>query len=407
MSQSKAQAGASGPGSWARHLLWRGVWDVLGGVTITGPRPSGPAILVANHSSHADTPALLAAMPPSARPVFAAAADYWFDRPLHRFVVTSIVPALPVRRHEHGTYAALKEAVRPVLERGGVVVIYPEGTRSTTGKIGGFAPGAVRLADELAVPLIPCAVLGTRDVLPKSGSLRKGPTEIRFSRPFNSEGLAADPVAAVMASRLLREEVQAMRDAAPMAAPVSHTWRAVDHLNASPFGLLGAFTWAVADGLSLPVAGEVELAMFAGTRPKYVVPQAVCVAVGSTVGVGMHVWLARRGVRVPMPLTTPTMRHVAAADLSEGEWGLRHKMFNGIPIKVYARQMARSDVPMHRILRATIVERSTQVLSFGALGTTVAWWSHPAARRLWGPWMVAVTASWAIGQRRILKRYRT
>ncbi|PID53763.1 MAG: 1-acyl-sn-glycerol-3-phosphate acyltransferase [Micrococcales bacterium] len=399
MTDCTARIGSSKVGSWGRHLLWRGVWDILGGVTITGPRPVGPAILVANHSSHADTPALLAAMPPSSRPAVVAAADYWFDKPFNRAVVSSIVPALPVRRHEHGAYEGLRAAVAPVLERGGVVVIFPEGTRSTSDKIGGFAPGAVRLADEFDVPLIPCAILGTRDVLPKSGSLRKGPTEVRFGHAFNSDGLAADRLGALMASKLLREEVEHMRDRAPMAAPVSRTWQAVDNLNGSPFGPIGAFAWGLGDALILPAPAEVELAAFAGTRPKWVVPQALAVAAGSTAGVAVHVALARRGIKFPLLLTTRRMRAAAAGHLAVNEWGLRHQMFNGIPVKVYADEAAKTKMPLRKIVGAAAVGRGTKILAFGAVGTGVSWWSHPAARRLWGPWMIATGIGWALNQR--------
>ena len=71
-----------------RHYLWRIVVSRSGGLTVTGRwRHAGGCILVANHSSHADTAVLLAALPPSAKPVFVAAADYWFDVPVRRFVL--------------------------------------------------------------------------------------------------------------------------------------------------------------------------------------------------------------------------------------------------------------------------------------------------------------------------------
>ena len=61
-----------------RRTLWRGVLTVTGGVRIIGELPDGPCVIVANHSSHADTAALLATIPGRRAPVVAAAADYWF-----------------------------------------------------------------------------------------------------------------------------------------------------------------------------------------------------------------------------------------------------------------------------------------------------------------------------------------
>lgn len=166
-----------------RHLLWRAVCWLAGGLTVTGRLPSGACVIVANHSSHADTAALLAALPPSSRPVFAAAADYWFAVPARRAAATGLAGILPVQRGREGAYAALLAAAGPALAAGRAVVVYPEGTRTTDGTIGTFRSGAVRLARDCGVPVVPVAVLGTRDVLPKHGRLRPAPMEVRIGTP--------------------------------------------------------------------------------------------------------------------------------------------------------------------------------------------------------------------------------
>lgn len=105
-----------------RHWIWRLASALSGGLTVTGKwRASGGCIVVANHSSHADTAVLLAALPPKAKPVFGAAADYWFDVPVRRFIATSLAGVLPVRRSGEGSYAAL----RPALKAGRTVVSTP------------------------------------------------------------------------------------------------------------------------------------------------------------------------------------------------------------------------------------------------------------------------------------------
>ena len=167
-----------------RRWLWRVATAVSGGLTVTGRwRVSGGCVVVANHASHADTAVLLAALPSSARPVFAAAADYWFDVPVRRFVATSLAGVLPVTRGGDGAYAGLLAAALPALRAGRCVVIYPEGTRSTNGQIGEFHSGAVRLARECGVPLVPVAVTGTADVLPKNGRYRRAPMQVRIGEP--------------------------------------------------------------------------------------------------------------------------------------------------------------------------------------------------------------------------------
>jgi 1-acyl-sn-glycerol-3-phosphate acyltransferase len=186
-----------------RHWLWRMVCAVSGGLTVTGRRRvPGGCIVVANHSSHADTPVLLAALPSTARPVFGAAADYWFDVPVRRFVATSLIGVLPVRRSGDGAYAALLAAARPALAAGRTVVIYPEGTRSTDGSVGEFRSGAVRLARECCVPIVPVAVLGTAEVLPKGGRFSRAPMQVRIGEPVDPDTVTAPQ---------LREQVVALR----------------------------------------------------------------------------------------------------------------------------------------------------------------------------------------------------
>jgi 1-acyl-sn-glycerol-3-phosphate acyltransferase len=187
-----------------RHLMWRLASALSGGLTVTGKwRTTGGCIVVANHSSHADTAVLLAALPPKAKPVFGAAADYWFDVPVRRFIATALAGVLPVRRSGQGSYAALLAAAGPALKAGRTVIIYPEGTRSTDGSIGDFRSGALRLARECGVPIVPVALTGTADVLPKGGRWSPAPMQARIGEPI-------DPHAASPAE--LRERVLALRE---------------------------------------------------------------------------------------------------------------------------------------------------------------------------------------------------
>ena len=182
------------PDSRLRRLLWRMVCWLLGGLTVRGRGNLGGAggrVVVANHGSHADTAALLAALPATARPVFVAAADYWFDVPVRRFIATSLAGILPVRRSGDGSYAALLEAARPALRAGRTVVLYPEGTRSTDGSVGEFRSGALRLARECGVPIVPVAIMGTADVLPKDGRYSPAPMRVLLGAPVDPHHTSA------------------------------------------------------------------------------------------------------------------------------------------------------------------------------------------------------------------------
>lgn len=404
---SPRHTGATRAGATARHWIWRVIWDIVGGLRVTGSPPTGPAIVVANHQSHADTAALLATIPPASRPVMAAAADYWFSKPWRRVVMGSVVAALPVQRTAKGSYAALREAAAPVLDSGGIVVVFPEGTRATDGVVGEFHPGAVRLADDLDVPLVPVALLGTAQVLPKNGHLTSGAGEVRFGTPFDSEGLATDPETAHIASERLRDVVVALRNAGPLEPIVSPVWQRVARLVDSPAGIVVAFGWGFAEALSWPVIAEMELVLLAGSVPRQPARHGVAVAAGSVLGVATHVWLRRRGARVALPLTTPRMReHVAGRFADRGPAAFWGQLFSGIPVKVYAAAAADTDLPLARLAVGAGLARSTRIVGFGLVTAEISRRLHPAGRHSWGRWMGLSGAAWALAVTRIVRRWR-
>ncbi len=142
----------------------------------------GAVLFAANHQSHIDTPVVLAALPLNwrGRIAVAAAADFWFARsPARSLLATLIFNAFPFSRGD---------SIRPTLERcsrlldkGWSVLIYPEGTRSTTGHMGVFKTGAGLTAVELGVSVVPVHISGTYRVLPKNQALpQRAPVRVRF-----------------------------------------------------------------------------------------------------------------------------------------------------------------------------------------------------------------------------------
>jgi len=173
--------GGAGPGSGsgggagpvARKALWRAVLAGTGGLRVcdTAALPAGPCVIVANHCSHADTAALIAALPAQRRPAVAAAADYWFGGGLRPRICRALCGAFPVRRGGGGS-ADLAAACR-LLAAGRDVIVYPEGTRSRDGQTGEFHRGAARLAAAAGVPLVPVGISGTRTLLPPGGTAHR------------------------------------------------------------------------------------------------------------------------------------------------------------------------------------------------------------------------------------------
>ena len=170
-----------------RRFLWRLLIAGTGGLSVEGHLPGRPCVLVANHASHADTAALIAALPARRRPVIAAAADYWFGTPVRTATCRALAAAFPVRRDGGGS-EDLASAVA-MLAAGRDVIIFPEGTRTRDGSIGVFRSGAERLARLSGAPLVPVGIAGTHDLLPVHGRLRRGRITVRLGEPV--PGIAA------------------------------------------------------------------------------------------------------------------------------------------------------------------------------------------------------------------------
>lgn len=169
-----------------RRMLWRAVLTLTGGVRVSGGLTSGPCVIVANHSSHADTAALLAAVPARHRPAVAAAADYWFARSGRRLLCRATCAAFPVRRGGGGS--ADLAAAAWLLAAGRDVVVFPEGSRSRDGCPGVFHTGAVRLARDAGVPVVPVRIEGTGALLPVHGRPHRARVRVRFAAPVDVSG---------------------------------------------------------------------------------------------------------------------------------------------------------------------------------------------------------------------------
>jgi 1-acyl-sn-glycerol-3-phosphate acyltransferase len=146
---------------------------------------AGPFILAANHSSHADTAVIFAALhrPMRKRVVAAAAQDYFFDNGPRQFFSRLLFNIIPVPRNAFAGTDPLRHVIR-ALRQGYGVLLFPEGTRSQSGEIGPFRSGIGRLAAEFPeVPIIPVWLEGTSRVLPKKASF---PRPVSVSAHFGA-----------------------------------------------------------------------------------------------------------------------------------------------------------------------------------------------------------------------------
>ena len=144
-------------------------------------------IFIANHVSSFDTFAILNVIPIKQRiNTFAAGAkDYFFEGfgNILGFFGRIFLNAFSFSR-ETNIKQSLKD-FGEVVNRGGNVLIYPEGTRSQTGKLLPFKTGIGLIAWHMEIPIVPIKTRGLYRVLPKGKLLPKyGKVKINIEKPI-------------------------------------------------------------------------------------------------------------------------------------------------------------------------------------------------------------------------------
>jgi len=155
-----------------------------------------PAVFVANHASHMDTPAILRALPCRwrRRTAVAAATDYFYtDRRLSMLVGLSF-GTVPIERRGGGTLNGSVPLIDQLVADRWSLLIYAEGTRSRDGVVGRLRPGAAVLAGQYGLPIVPIHVAGTHETMPAGrrfmtrapgrGLGSRRPIQIRFGAPI-------------------------------------------------------------------------------------------------------------------------------------------------------------------------------------------------------------------------------
>jgi 1-acyl-sn-glycerol-3-phosphate acyltransferase len=176
---------------WALKIVMTPVLWVMFKVHAEGtsnvPR-KGPAILASNHQSFIDSVFLPLVV--RRRVTFVAKAEYFESRKTAWFF--RAVGMIPLKREGGSASQRALAAAAEVLKSGGLLGIYPEGTRSPDGRLYRGHTGVARLSMQCKAPVIPVAQFGTAAVQPIGARFPKlfRPVKLRMGPPLRWDGSA-------------------------------------------------------------------------------------------------------------------------------------------------------------------------------------------------------------------------
>ena len=177
-----------------QSILFKGVVNrVIRRTDVVDPAAHGvhgPCVVVANHSSHLDAPLVMSGVPRNISRDLATgvAADYFFTAWYKKLFTQLIFNAFPVDRKGTGANRGLSKRL---LAAGVPLLLFPEGTRSKTGRMAPFKVGAAGLAHALKVPVVPVALVGAHEAMPRGSNWpRRGrpPVVVAVGRPLRARG---------------------------------------------------------------------------------------------------------------------------------------------------------------------------------------------------------------------------
>jgi 1-acyl-sn-glycerol-3-phosphate acyltransferase len=180
-------------------------------------------LICPNHVCDVDPPAVAGALPRKSR--FIAKHELFEMR-----ILTWVLPmfgAFPIRR-DTADRAAVKTAISH-LKAGEAVVVFPEGGGNPDGVLQPLQAGALMMAVQAGVPVIPCALIHTNRVLPYGGTrLQRSPEPVMviFGEPIEVSEFGTGKAGVEAATRILTERLAAMlKQPVPEGPHVPHALR--------------------------------------------------------------------------------------------------------------------------------------------------------------------------------------
>ncbi len=197
-------------------LIVRPIARLLFGLDVIGKKKlpkDGPAIVAANHNSHVDTIVLLCLFPskllPKLRPV--AAADHFDKGGFGSWFSRNIIGIIPIKRGGAARGEDVLAGAKEALQRGEILVVFPEGSRGAPEEMTRFKTGVARLVEFMPEAAVTPVYL--------QGAGRSLPKDAKLLVPFNTTAVIGDPLTWTGSHHgfidLLRAQIEALKTQAP------------------------------------------------------------------------------------------------------------------------------------------------------------------------------------------------
>ena len=198
---------------WCRLIAW----TIGARISVRGAEnlePAGTYVYMANHCSLVDIPAMFAYLPYQFRIMAKKELFYVPFMGWHLWTAGNF----PVDRGDpRKTARSLRNVVEGV-RKGKSLAVFPEGTRSADGKLQEFKPGSFKIAVRAGVPVVPVAIRGTHEILPKHSLVpRPGKVEVIIGKPVCTRDSSEKDVRILMET--VHRAIESQLEPIPAASP--------------------------------------------------------------------------------------------------------------------------------------------------------------------------------------------